>query len=594
MQRKKIHKLAAALAAVMMTAAGCASTDVPPEEVIPPMESAWEDSSETSDVTTVPENGDEVTESTKKTAPSAYETGDASDTEETSETEEEQTSWNETITTGVMYVLESCYATERPYSSATPVGTYSAGEKVEVIALTDSGYYKLKYGGYISSAYLTDVPFETEATVRTEATTVPETESSSEDTTKKTKPKKTETAAETRKTTHTDSDDDVSFDGDNDTASTTKKPKETTVVTTTTAAETTVSYTEALPSDGDYTKRYGYKKLTADEQTLYASIVSAVENLEKNVTIPSSIGRTDAIKVYTMVFDEESELFWMGDTVSVFGTSMEISYKTSSRSEINDMQAKLDASVSTVMAKVNSKSSTYEKLKVMYDYVVLNNDFCLDSSGYNVSVYNAFTSNGQLQCIGYAKAIQYLCDKAGIECMTVIGTNDENSSHAWNIVNCDGAYYNLDATWGDPINEYDSSYIRYTYFMVPDKWTHGISHYNINKMIRSDGSVIELFTPPACTSTAANYYSQSGLVFSDYDSAEKALQKQIDEAVANKTNVIEIRVTSDELFDQLTSNSAALGFKKYAQQQSSAVTSIRRHTNDKYKVMGSVYYDLVY
>jgi transglutaminase/protease-like cytokinesis protein 3 len=295
-----------------------------------------------------------------------------------------------------------------------------------------------------------------------------------------------------------------------------------------------------------------------------------------------------------MVFNEEPQLFWMGSTVKIDAGVMTVSFKTKDKSEISTMQSKIDAAVSTVMAKVNAASGTFEKLKVMYDYVVLNNNFSLSAEGYNASIYNAFTSNGDLQCGGYAKAIQYLCDLSGIESTVVVGTNEENESHAWNIVYCGDGYYNLDATWGDPINNYDETYIRYTFFLVPDSWIHNSSHFNINKFFKSDGTAIKCFDVPSCTKTTYNYFNYTGNAYSDYTSADAALKSAIDDAIANKKNAVEIRVTSDELFEQLTGGKSPATYQKYAKGKSSSVKGISKHTADMYKKIGVVYYDIIY
>ena len=54
-------------------------------------------------------------------------------------------------------------------------------------------------------------------------------------------------------------------------------------------------------------------------------------------------------------------------------------------------------------------------------------------------------------CAGYAASVKYLLDKIGIPCIYVQGTSLEtNIGHAWNIVEIEGEYYYVDATYGDP------------------------------------------------------------------------------------------------------------------------------------------------
>ncbi len=57
---------------------------------------------------------------------------------------------------------------------------------------------------------------------------------------------------------------------------------------------------------------------------------------------------------------------------------------------------------------------------------------------------------GEAVCEGYTKAYKLLCDRAGIECVSVYGVaRDEN--HSWNYIKLDGAWYLVDVTWDDPV-----------------------------------------------------------------------------------------------------------------------------------------------
>ena len=342
----------------------------------------------------------------------------------------------------------------------------------------------------------------------------------------------------------------------------------------------------------NYTTRYAYKKLSASEKKLYKLIVEAARNLNAAVEIPSGLTSDQVLKVYTLVFHEEPQLFWLGENCSTGSEYMFINYKTTDTDEIKQMQDKMNKNIKSLMTKAKKQSTTYGKLKVFYDWLILNNDFELSAEKYNATIYGGFVKGEKLQCAGYAKTMQYLCDLAGIKSMVVTGTNDEGSSHAWNIVYCGNGWYNLDATWGDPINDYDSSYLQYEFFLVPDKWIHDYTHFNINKITRSNGTVIKLFTPPTCTKTTYNYFIKNKMNYTSASSALNALKKQIKTAVKNGDTVVEIRVSSKAIYDKMT-GSYATTLNKYAKSCSSKVKSVSKHT--KY-TQGSyvVHYDINY
>ena len=83
--------------------------------------------------------------------------------------------WNETPASGVRYVKEDCYSRIKALIGAEAVDFYSKDSKVEVVARTDTGYYKLSDGSFIHEDYLSEVDIETTTTPpETEATPAPE------------------------------------------------------------------------------------------------------------------------------------------------------------------------------------------------------------------------------------------------------------------------------------------------------------------------------------------------------------------------------------------------------------------------------------
>lgn len=67
-----------------------------------------------------------------------------------------------------------------------------------------------------------------------------------------------------------------------------------------------------------------------------------------------------------------------------------------------------------------------------------------------------FFENGEIVCDGYADLFQYLMIRAGIPCVTVLGStkgktdaDNGNYDHAWNKVRLDGKWLNMDVCWAD-------------------------------------------------------------------------------------------------------------------------------------------------
>lgn len=490
-----------------------------------------------SEVTTTPASTEIAEEMTTTVPESTIVT--TAPTESAAETTAQ--TWTETEKSVTMYVTEDCWSRENAIVGSTPISRHYKGDAVEIIAVTNTDYYKLAEGGFIHSDYLSDKkPAETQATTTAAANT----------------------------------SDNTGSNGSSSGG------------TTGGSSITSGSYSV------DPTSRYVYKQLNAQEQQLYLDIIDAVYNLEPYAQFPISMSSDNVFKVFSLVYNCEPQLFWMDSSVSVGSSRVSINYVTTDEADIKAKQKEIANAASTVISKVNNYSGTVSKLKVIFDYLVLNNEFA-SGNAYNSTIYNGLTGRGGIQCAGYAKSMQYLCDLAGIECTTVLGITSADVSHAWNVVYCENGYYNIDATWGDPLNDFDSSYIQYEFFLVPDSWIHDITHFHVAQIRRSNGTLVDLVDPPSCTKEACNYFAAYNKLYDNKSDAETAMYNAISEAIKNGSNVAEIRVTSAELYNTLMSDEYFKTFQKYAKSQSGSVSKLlRRGANSK--GVQVVHYDIVY
>lgn len=120
----------------------------------------------------------------------------------------------------------------------------------------------------------------------------------------------------------------------------------------------------------------------------------------------------------------------------------------------------------------------YDKVKAAYDYVCRhvkydkvhrkNPHYFMRSTAYAALVQENAT------CQGYCVALYRLLRQAGINVRIVTGSvtgKNAEQLHAWNIVELDGKYYHLDATW-------DAQQEQYSYFL---KGATGFSDHILNE-----------------------------------------------------------------------------------------------------------------
>jgi hypothetical protein len=333
--------------------------------------------------------------------------------------------------------------------------------------------------------------------------------------------------------------------------------------------QTTVTNVVTQPANSiKSADKYAYNTLTDFEKALYDAIVQNVSALKINV--PNAYGNVEYEtwnKIYGMVYNQEPQLFWMSPRITSSINVGKLYYRTRDPEAIKSMQAEIDKTVNKLVSEM-SGMTTYEKLNYINTYLAMNSTFVkVDSLGdqaiYNETIYNAFAGGtekqGDIQCSGYAHAVQYLCDILGIESMFVTGTNETGYSHAWNVVKVDGNWYNFDATWSDPILETPNyKNITHMYTFVPDNWIINKTHFSHNKLILQDGTEILYFTPPVCNSDTMNWFKQEGKLYSDAASAKAEIKSQLDNAAKNGLRTAEIMCSSKTVYDAVKADAMSM------------------------------------
>lgn len=113
--------------------------------------------------------------------------------------------------------------------------------------------------------------------------------------------------------------------------------------------------------------------------------------------------------------------------------------------------------------KLENKT-TYEKIKIIHDYIINNTSY--DLTVKNNTAYEALQTNATA-CQGYTNLAYIMLTEAGVNNRIITGFADKEA-HAWNIVEIDGLWYNLDCTWDDPVGGLGGKE-SYSYFLKSDR-----------------------------------------------------------------------------------------------------------------------------
>lgn len=205
--------------------------------------------------------------------------------------------------------------------------------------------------------------------------------------------------------------------------------------------------------------RYYYSTLNESEKKTYEKLYYHASNLNGDFCIIEDCDNHDVFLKFCFDYPEFYWLDGFNTTIrtlnKMFFLNCDIS-KEEYVSTYNQIIQKADSIVSNV-----DGLSDYEKVKYIYDYVINNVEYA--NASHNQDATSALL-NGESVCAGYSEMFQLLCNRASIECLSVIGkTNpDRGIYHEWNCVKVDGNYYWVDVTW-------DDGHKTYKYFLKSDE-----------------------------------------------------------------------------------------------------------------------------
>lgn len=114
---------------------------------------------------------------------------------------------------------------------------------------------------------------------------------------------------------------------------------------------------------------------------------------------------------------------------------------------------------------IDAKMTDYERELSIHDYIV-DHTVYVDEGNISRNIEGIFLQNKAV-CGGYAQAFYYLTTYAGLDSEFVLGDGIQDGqrvAHAWNTVEVEGDWYQVDVTWDDPVLANGSNKKSYSYF----------------------------------------------------------------------------------------------------------------------------------
>lgn len=259
---------------------------------------------------------------------------------------------------------------------------------------------------------------------------------------------------------------------------------------------------------------YFYNLLSSKEKKSYNAIVDGILNMKAKIRIQETDKNTIE-KIMICIMDDHPELFWCD------GSYVYTSYNNYSdfsptylygEQEKNSRQNQIDIQAKSILNRVQTNWTDYEKIKYVYESVITSVEYVTGAPD-NQNIYSSLV-NKKSVCAGYTRACQYLLQQMGIECLFVPGMVNQTEGHAWNIVKCNGNYYQMDATFGDRAFEPNTQggipeelNINYSYLCCSDSEIYTDRYSTLS---------LEL---PVCNLLDLNYFKMQGCYYEYYSDA---------------------------------------------------------------------------
>ncbi len=314
--------------------------------------------------------------------------------------------------------------------------------------------------------------------------------------------------------------------------------------------ETVTDQTAELLTAGQEENGCAYYYWTLDEtgRGEYMKLLNGLRNMEEAIDLDLD---GDSMKqMVNMVFADHPELFWAEQSYdyTLYDSRVQIRPRyTCSAEEKAVREQQVEQTVQEGLSWIPENASVYETVKALYSYVVRTVEYDLSSTD-NQNIYSSMVNRVSV-CTGYAKELQYLMQRAGIQALLAEGEVTGQALHAWVIGNIGGAWYHLDPTYGDPSYQETSEE---NMVSIPEALQVDYSYLCVDDSAILNGRTIsDDLEVPVCSSQDLLYYPLHGLLFQSYsEEVLISLQDSIDQG----TGYWEGQFASESAYREMVAN----------------------------------------
>lgn len=268
-------------------------------------------------------------------------------------------------------------------------------------------------------------------------------------------------------------------------------------------------------------------------ETFKAAMYNAVFNMEEEVDISEfHVGLSEVQEYYYLMKWQHPELYYFDYIGDIKGTqdgiirTLSFNYKISKEKMLSERKF-IEEETDKLINKIGKDWSELEKALYVHDWLDVNfmYDYRLfEGLGSENHDILGFLRDKIGVCQSYAYTYMYILRRLGMNCYYVISEVD---NHGWNVVEIDGKWYHVDATYDDPIlgPTYDYDYVgevRHNKFLLSDSEIIADGDHDDFYIPKVEGIVCESFTGNDSWRTATTAVHKIGEYWYYIDNSKNA------------------------------------------------------------------------
>lgn len=295
--------------------------------------------------------------------------------------------------------------------------------------------------------------------------------------------------------------------------------------------------------EDDVAGGYYYQQLSRPQQRLYKEMYQGLLEAAPSIYIHSP-DLEPIKKVCQFIFNDKPALFWLLGQMQITSYSDYSEIRpvySCTGAERDRKQSEINEAADKCLAGVSPGFTEYDKIKYVFEYLVNTVDYDINAPD-NQNIYSALVGKMSV-CAGYSRAAQFLLQCLGIECIYVTGEIKNQGPHAWNIVKCDGQYYQMDVTFGDPV-----------FLKAESGETLPEKSINYDYLCCSDAEIMKNHTTdrqasyPPCNSMELNYYKLNGMYYGNFQPDQ--LLQEMNNTIYHKKPFFICKFANDTVYGQ--------------------------------------------